>query len=60
MTENRQIQERVNETGEFFISGTKMHGRFTLRLAIGNWLPLRSHVDRVWELIQLRAAKLAR
>jgi aromatic-L-amino-acid decarboxylase len=58
--ENRQIQERVNETGEFFISGTKLHGRFTLRLAIGNMATAQSHVDRVWELIQAEAAKLAR
>ncbi|MGB7759456.1 MAG: pyridoxal-dependent decarboxylase [Bryobacteraceae bacterium] len=57
--ENRQIQERINETGEFFISGTKLHGRFTLRLAIGNMATTHAHVDRVWELIQAEAAKLA-
>ena len=56
--ENRQIQERVNETGEFFISGTKLHGRFTLRLAIGNMATAQCHVDRVWELIQTEAARL--
>jgi aromatic-L-amino-acid decarboxylase len=57
--ENRQIQERVNQTGEFFISGTKLHGRFTLRLAIGNMATTQAHVDRVWALIQAEAAKLA-
>jgi aromatic-L-amino-acid decarboxylase len=56
--ENRQIQERINETGEFFISGTKLHGRFTLRLAIGNMATAQCHVDRVWALIQAEAAKL--
>ncbi|MGO9231408.1 MAG: pyridoxal phosphate-dependent decarboxylase family protein [Bryobacteraceae bacterium] len=56
--ENRQIQERVNQTGEFFISGTKLHGRFTLRMAIGNMHTTQAHVDRVWELIQAEAAKL--
>ncbi|MGD0048879.1 MAG: pyridoxal-dependent decarboxylase [Bryobacteraceae bacterium] len=55
--ENRQIQERVNETGEFFISGTKLHGLFTLRLAIGNMGTAQAHVDRVWELIQAEAAR---
>ena len=58
--ENRQIQERVNETGEFFISGTKLRGRFTLRLAIGNMATTQAQVDRVWELIQAEALKLAR
>jgi len=57
--ENRQIQEAVNETGEFFISGTKLHGRYTLRMAIGNMHTTQAHVDRAWELIQAEAAKLA-
>jgi aromatic-L-amino-acid decarboxylase len=57
--ENRQIQERVNETGEFFISGTKLHGRYTLRMAIGNMHTTQAHIDRVWELIQAEAVKLA-
>jgi len=57
--ENRLIQERVNETGEFFLSGTKLHGRFTLRIAIGNIATTQAHVDRVWELIQHEAEKLA-
>jgi len=57
--ENRLIQERVNETGEFFISGTRLHGRFTLRLAIGNIATAQAHIDRVWKLIQGEAAKLA-
>jgi aromatic-L-amino-acid decarboxylase len=57
--ENRLIQEGVNRTGEFFISGTKLHGRYTLRMAIGNMHTTEAHVDRVWELIQAEAAKLA-
>ena len=56
--ENRQIQERINETGEFFISGTKLNGRFTLRAAIGNIATTQSHIDRLWELIQSEAANL--
>jgi aromatic-L-amino-acid decarboxylase len=56
--ENRRIQEAVNETGEFFISGTKLRGRYTLRVAIGNMHTTEAHIDRVWELIQAEAAKL--
>jgi len=58
--ENRQIQESVNQTGEFFISGTKLHGSYTLRMAIGNMHTTQAHIDRAWELIQAEAAKLAR
>ncbi len=50
--ENRQIQERVNATGEVFISGTELHGRFSLRIAIGNRGTGSEHVARVWELIR--------
>jgi aromatic-L-amino-acid decarboxylase len=57
--ENRQIQERVNQTGEFFISGTRLHGRFTLRVAIGNLATTEAHVTRLWELIQRETASFA-
>jgi aromatic-L-amino-acid decarboxylase len=49
--ENRAIQESVNATGEFFMSGTVLRGQFTLRIAIGNRATTEAHVDRVWELI---------
>lgn len=49
--ENRAIQERVNATGEAFISGTVLKGRFTLRVAIGNRATSEATVRRVWELI---------
>ena len=51
-TQNKQIQERVNATGEIFISGTVLNDRFTLRLAIGNQATQRRHVQRAWELIR--------
>jgi len=53
--ENRQIQDRVNATGEFFISGTRLNGRFILRAAIGNLMTTQRHVQRLWELIQAEA-----
>jgi aromatic-L-amino-acid decarboxylase len=50
--DNRRIQEKVNETGEIFMSGTKLNGKFSLRLAIGNAATARSHVQRAWELVR--------
>jgi aromatic-L-amino-acid decarboxylase len=50
--DNRRIQERVNESGEVFVSGTKLNGRFSLRIALGNIQTARKHVERAWELIR--------
>jgi len=49
--ENRAILDRVNATGEVFISGTVLNGRFTLHLAVGNRATTAAHVGRAWELI---------
>ena len=50
--QNRRIQEKVNESGEVFISGTKLNGQFTLRLAIGNIGTGLRHVERAWALVK--------
>jgi aromatic-L-amino-acid decarboxylase len=44
--------ERINRDGEIFLSHTALHGRFVIRLAIGNMGTTRAHVQRAWELIQ--------
>jgi aromatic-L-amino-acid decarboxylase len=50
--ENRRINQRVNESGTIFFSGTELNGRYTLRLAIGNAATTREHVQRAWDLIR--------
>ncbi|MFW5739068.1 MAG: pyridoxal phosphate-dependent decarboxylase family protein [Myxococcota bacterium] len=52
---NRMIVDRVNATGEVFVSSTTLHGRYAIRVAIGNLASEQRHVDRAWELLQ-RAA----
>jgi aromatic-L-amino-acid decarboxylase len=51
---NAAIMDAVNRSGEVFLSHTRLDGRFTIRVAIGNLRTERRHVDRAWEL--LRAA----
>lgn len=50
--ENQALLERVNSSGEAYLSGTRLGGRFVLRLAIGNARTTEADVARVWELLQ--------
>jgi aromatic-L-amino-acid decarboxylase len=53
--ENRRILERVNATGEVFLSGTVLRGKFSLHLAVGNYGTRLEHVARAWELLKKAA-----
>jgi aromatic-L-amino-acid/L-tryptophan decarboxylase len=57
---NERLLEAVNSTGEMFISHTRLHGEYALRLAIGNLHTTETHVGRAWELIQEHASRLRR
>jgi aromatic-L-amino-acid/L-tryptophan decarboxylase len=50
--ENEAILERVNASGEIFISHTKLHGRYVLRLAIGNERTTEDDVRRAWDVLR--------
>jgi aromatic-L-amino-acid decarboxylase len=49
--ENQAIINRVNDSGEAFLSGTRLNGRFVLRLAVGNARTREEDVARAWELL---------
>ncbi|MEJ2504280.1 MAG: pyridoxal-dependent decarboxylase [Gemmatimonadota bacterium] len=56
---NEAILDRVNGSGDAFLSHTKVRGRYAIRLAIGNLRTEESHVRRAWELLQEAAAEQA-
>jgi len=56
--ENRRLLDRVNASGECFLSHTALNGRYTLRLAIGNMGTTRETVLRAWEIVQREAAAM--
>ncbi len=56
--ENEALLERVNATGEIFISHTKLNGRYTLRLAIGNARTTEDDVRLAWDVIRREAARV--
>jgi aromatic-L-amino-acid/L-tryptophan decarboxylase len=55
---NARILDAVNESGEIFLSHTKVGGRYGIRVAIGNLRTTEAHVMRAWELIRTSSANL--
>ncbi|MGH3024802.1 MAG: pyridoxal phosphate-dependent decarboxylase family protein [Gaiellaceae bacterium] len=50
--ENAALLERVNATGEAYLSSTTLDGRYVLRLAVGHHRTTEDDVRRAWELLQ--------
>ena len=53
---NRELLDRVNDTGEVFISHAVLDGRFVLRLAVGGMQTTLEDVRRAWEVLRREAA----
>jgi len=49
---NQAIIDRVNASGDIFLSHTKLDGRFVIRVSIGNPRQTEVHVARCWELLR--------
>jgi aromatic-L-amino-acid decarboxylase len=56
---NEALLERVNRSGEIFLSHTKLGGRYVLRLAVGNERTTEEDVRLAWDVLR-REAKTAR
>ena len=56
--DNERILERVNDSGEVFLSHTRFAGRYQLRLAIGNFRTTEDDVQLAWEVLRREAAAL--
>jgi aromatic-L-amino-acid/L-tryptophan decarboxylase len=54
---NAGIMDSVNRTGDVFLSHTRLGGRFTIRLAIGNIRTEARHVERAWDLLRQAATR---
>jgi aromatic-L-amino-acid/L-tryptophan decarboxylase len=50
--ENETLLERVNASGEVFLTHTRLAGRFVLHLAVGNMRTTEDDVRRAWAALQ--------
>ncbi len=55
--DNQRLVERVNASGEIFVTHTKLDGRYVLRLAIGNARTTEDDVRRAWDVLNREAER---
>jgi aromatic-L-amino-acid decarboxylase len=55
---NQQIMDRLNRSGDLFLTHTKLNGKLTLRLSVGQTNTRERHVERAWERIREEASLL--
>jgi aromatic-L-amino-acid decarboxylase len=58
-TANQTIMNRLNRSGDLFFTHTKLNGKMTLRLCVGQMNTQARHVERAWERIREEAQNLA-
>jgi aromatic-L-amino-acid decarboxylase len=51
-SETQKLMERLNRSGELYLTHTKLNDRFTLRMSIGGTNTRRKHVEQAWKRIQ--------
>lgn len=56
--DNQQLMNRLNQSGDLYLTHTKLGGKFTLRLCVGQTYTQARHVEQAWRRIQEEAAKL--
>jgi aromatic-L-amino-acid decarboxylase len=55
---NQTIMDRLNRSGDLFLTHTKLNGKLTLRLCIGQTNTEARHVERAWKRICEEANRL--
>jgi aromatic-L-amino-acid decarboxylase len=57
---NRQLLERLNESGKLYLTHAVLNERYALRFCVGQTHTEERHVRQAWELIQGYAGELGR
>lgn len=56
--QNEQLMDRLNRSGDLYLTHTRLHGSFTLRFCIGQTNTTERHVEQAWTRIQEEASQL--
>jgi aromatic-L-amino-acid decarboxylase len=52
---NQAVMDRLNRSGDLFLTHTKLNGKLTLRLSVGQTNTTARHVQKAWERIKEEA-----
>lgn len=55
---NQTILDRLNRSGDLFLTHTKLNGKLTMRLSIGQMNTQQRHVENAWKRICEEAARI--
>jgi aromatic-L-amino-acid decarboxylase len=55
---NQLLMDRLNHSGDLYLTHTRLNDRLTLRLCVGQSNTESRHVQRAWQRLQEEAAKL--
>jgi len=56
---NQGIMDRLNQSGDLFLTHTKLNGKLTLRLSVGQMNTKERHVKSAWDRIRQESEKIA-
>jgi aromatic-L-amino-acid decarboxylase len=55
--DNQRLMDRLNQSGDLYLTHTRLNDRLVLRFCVGQTNTEKRHVDRAWHRIQEEAAK---
>src|SRR5271165_6945963 len=56
---NQLLMDRLNKSGDLYLTHTKLDGKLTLRFCVGQTNTQARHVERAWQRIQQETGKIA-
>jgi aromatic-L-amino-acid decarboxylase len=55
---NQKLMDALNQSGDLYLTHTRLDGKLTLRLCVGQTNTTERHVERAWKRIRETASKL--